>query len=294
MLEDDEHIEGIYRQQFHFAFAKMFAWGGLLLSSAAIIYFLYPYNCETAAWSNYAMYGGGAQCPNYPDIAKQILFIITWGLVLTGIFMVLKHWLKWHMNAIVMTSANLMFVDWKGPLKRECTRIDYWNLDEITVERKGLKAWAYGYGTLHFSKVNGGEFFKFTKVPRPDSVAKTIESYKEQIVHNKNFSEETALKDLLVRLAARHVDKTGLPDHTEFLHTKMHGGVGKMSVEDIERKYWTEQELRAINQKAAQEEAAEEEIEEEYEDEIEYIQPEETIITKEIDDEGGLEIHVYK
>jgi len=182
-LEDNEEVMRVFRRPFSFAFVKMLwratIWGGM----AWILWFLYP----------------------------ERLF---WGWIFVGgfaIFKVSSSFLHWYLNAILMTSENIIFVDWERPFQRRSTRIDYWNLDQVQTERIGFWAFFWNFGNLHFQKVNGGELIMFSNANRPVRTAKIIEGIREDMVDAKNFTEESALKNLLSQLVDRHVREEGQP-----------------------------------------------------------------------------------
>ena len=49
-------------------------------------------------------------------------------------------------------------------------------------------------------------------INRPNRASKIIEKYREEIIDNKNFTEESALKGLLAQMVKRHVGDNGQPD----------------------------------------------------------------------------------
>ena len=111
-----------------------------------------------------------------------------------------------------MTNESLIFIDWKRFFHRSFSRIDFHNLDEIEVARHGVKSFILNYGTLLFQKVNGGSEIKMKGINRPNWTSKVIEKYREEILDNKNFTEESALKGLLAQMVKRHVENNGQPD----------------------------------------------------------------------------------
>ncbi len=191
MLEDDEIIVDVFRRPLFFAMSKIatrsILWGGL----AAFCWFFYP----------------------------SQLFYLWNGLIVWGIWKILGVYCFWHFNSILMTNENIILVEWPTPFHRKFTRIDYWNIDEVGVERVGISSFAANYGTIFFAKVNGGELLKFSRANRPNYVARTIEAYREKMVDSKNFTEESALKNLLSQMVQTHVGTNGEPERPD--HTKL-------------------------------------------------------------------------
>ncbi len=184
MLEDDEIIENVFRRPFFFALSKIVfritLWGGI----AATVCFFYPTQ----------------------------LFYLWIGIAILAAWKALGAYCFWHFNGILMTNENIILVEWPELFHRKFTRIDYWNIDEVGVERLGIKSFAANFGTIFFAKVNGGELLRFTKANRPNYVARTIEAYREKMVDSKNFTEESALKNLLSQMVQTHVDVNGEPE----------------------------------------------------------------------------------
>jgi uncharacterized protein YheU (UPF0270 family) len=127
-------------------------------------------------------------------------------------YKILGVFFNWYYNAIVMTNESLIFVNWKKLFHRSFVRIDFHNLDEIEVETKGIKSFILNYGILKFQKINGGGEVIFSNANHPSWTSKVIEKYREEIIDNKNFTEESALKNLLSQMVQRHVGENGQPD----------------------------------------------------------------------------------
>ncbi|MCF7906102.1 hypothetical protein K9L63_02855 [Candidatus Gracilibacteria bacterium] len=182
-LEDDEGIVRAFRTPFIFALNRMVfravLWGGI---STALWFFL-------------------------PE-----KYAIVWAMA--GVFAVYKVFsvfARWYVNAALMTTESLVFIDWPKFFTRKSTRLDFWDIDEIEVERVGVASFLYNYGTLRFQKY-GGELHAVHKIYRPGRVAKIIEKYREQFLDAKNFTEESALKDLLSNMVQTHVRSHGQPE----------------------------------------------------------------------------------
>ena len=114
-----------------------------------------------------------------------------------GLFRVFAVFMRWHSNAILMTNESLMFVEWDKPFHSRAVRLDYWDLDDIVYERAGMASTFAIRADLEFEKVGGGDSYVFVDARRPRRVIRIIRDYKEKILDEKNFTEESALKDLL-------------------------------------------------------------------------------------------------
>ncbi len=192
-LEEDEFIIKVFRQPlfffFHSIFLRAIFWGGLAFS----IWFFYP---------------------RY-EFAENLNFDINYiwqAVALVGILHSIGPFCFWYINSIIMTNESLIIVDWPKLFIRRSTRIDFHNLDEVTVEKLGIRAFLMNYGNIVLSKVNGGEAYTIPSISGPTRCARTIESYREKILDEKNFTEESALKGLLGGMVQRHVGDHGQPE----------------------------------------------------------------------------------
>jgi len=205
MLEDDEIIVDIFRRPFFFTLSRIVfrvtIWGGF----AALVWFFYPTQ----------------------------LFYVWVGLVIFAGWKVLGAYCFWYFNCILMTNENIILVEWPKLFHRKFTRVDYWNIDEVGVERIGVKSFAANYGTIFFAKVNGGDLLKFTEANRPNHVARTIESFREQMVDSKNFTEESALKNLLSQMVQTHVSKEGEPERPKHTMLKKSSALSQSDEKEV-------------------------------------------------------------
>jgi len=151
----------------------------------------------------------------YPAYNQLNVSYIWQGLAVLGFVHTFSPMWKWYFNALVMTNESLIIVDWPKLWQRRSTRIDFHNLDEITVERNGVKSFMLNYGNLCLAKVNGGGEHSVEGLARPTKTARAIEDYREWHLDKKNFTEESALKGLLSGMVQRHVGDSGQQPHRE-------------------------------------------------------------------------------
>ncbi len=181
-IEDDETVLRVFRQPFVLYFGRIFfrliIWGSL----AAGVWFFFPQ-----------------------------LMILWIGLVLWALFRAGSIFGYWYVNGIIMTDIGVVFVDWPKFFERRYHRIDYFDLDQIGVEKIGFKAFLNNFGTMQFVKV-GGDITEVHNINRPNRTARIIENYKEKAIDEKNFTEESALKGLLSQIVLTHVKKDGQPE----------------------------------------------------------------------------------
>lgn len=130
-----------------------------------------------------------------------------------GVYKITVSYLNWYINAIIMTNVGLIFVEWPSLFQKQSNRIDFFDLDQVGVLRLGFKSFFGNYGTLQFYQA-GGNLFEMKNINRPHRVARIIEKQKEKLINNKNFTEESSLKNLISQLVLTHVKKNNFPSHT--------------------------------------------------------------------------------
>lgn len=196
-LEEDERVIKVFRRPFTLAIGpillKGLVWAGLIY----VMWFLYH---------------------RYNEVDLRLLWA---GVGILAFYQVFGGFFVWYYNAIVMTNEGLIFVKWRKLFDRSYTRIDFHNLDEIEVTKKGVRSFFLNYGTMNFQKVNGGESYGVKKINRPVKVSRIIERYREDMINAKNFTEESALKHLLSQMVQSHVGEHGQPSR-EVEQYKLH------------------------------------------------------------------------
>jgi len=192
-LEDEETIDRAFRGPF--PFSKILLYTGITFGAALFIRWLF-FCSHDAAFCPYQSEG------EYAYIA----------VVIIGLYKTIQVFLSWYGNAVLMTTESLLFVTWPKLFSPTSVRLDYWDLDAVEVVRSGASSYIRNVGNLSFSKISGGEAIVFEKVYRPHRTEKIITANRERMVDEKNFTEQSALKDLLAGLVDSHVRENGQPD----------------------------------------------------------------------------------
>ena len=185
--------------------------------------------------------------------------------LLIGIIRIFKIFMEWYANAILMTNESLVFAEFIHLFDRKITRIDYWDLDDVELEKKGVSDYIGNRGDLIFTKVSGGKPISFERINSPRKIIKKIRKHKSLMLDEKNFTEESALKDLLSKLVQTHVRKEGQPERNGYENKIISKEVVVNSAKEKGNHHFYN------------------ELDSEYQN-IE--------IEKELDDEGGLEIEI--
>ena len=186
-LEEDERVIKVFRCPFMLAIGPIMLKGLIWLGMIYVMWFLYH---------------------RYNEVDLRLLWM---GLGVLAFYQVFGGFFSWYYNAIVMTNEGLIFVKWKKLFDRSYTRIDFHNLDEIEVTKRGIRSFFLNYGTMNFQKVNGGDSYEVKRMNRPVTVSRIIEKYREDMINAKNFTEESALKHLLSQMVQSHVGEYGQP-----------------------------------------------------------------------------------
>lgn len=184
-LEEDEVIEAVFRRPFLFMFTKVILWALVFGVVGFLVRFFVPPIKGVSAW---------------------------WFVAGLGGFKGLSVFCFWYVNAILMTNESVLFIDWPSAFEKRNKRLDFSNLDSVAVEKKGVHSFFMNFGTLIFEKTGGGEPIEIEKINTPSKVVRIIELYKERKIDEKNFTEESALKDLLSQMVQTHVGTHGQPE----------------------------------------------------------------------------------
>ena len=149
-----------------------------------------------------------------PQLFPKMPIDVRWLIILPIIFGIERvsvvFW-RWYGNAVLMTDDSLVFVEWSGFFNRKATRLDYWDLDEVGVERKGIANFIAGVGDIIFEKLSGGEPYTFSGMNRPKRAVRILRAHRGRMLDEKNFTEESALKKLLSQMVQTQVRSNGQP-----------------------------------------------------------------------------------
>lgn len=184
VLEDNEYIVKSFRGIAMIFISELLAWGLVIWGVNWALYRYVPIN--------YAL----------------------WGIVpvtIIGLYKMIVIFNKWYLNAVLMTNENIIIVEWHRFFHKKSIVINYWNLDELQVEQKGVFAFIRNYGNVSFPKLNSGEVYVYKKLAHPHRVIREIHNHKESALHEKNFKEESALKDLISQMVQTHAREHGAP-----------------------------------------------------------------------------------
>jgi hypothetical protein len=188
-LEDDEIVERSFRRPFAPIFSRIMMW-----------LFVFSF----LGWCVWTF------LPRILPFGNQSHWLVLL-VVIFGIERLVRVFWKWYGNAVLMTNESLVFAEWEGFFDRRTVRLDYWDLDEVGLERKGVASFFAGIGDLVFEKTTGGDPYIFRGVNNPKRAVKILRHHRGRMLDEKNFTEESALRNLLSQMVQTHVRKNGQP-----------------------------------------------------------------------------------
>jgi hypothetical protein len=188
-LEENEIVVRSFRRAFSPVFLRLLMWGFLFGILGLGIWRFMPRILPLGNESRWL-----------------VVFVIVFGME-----RLLRVFWKWYGNVILMTNESLVFAEWKGFFDRRTVRLDYWDLGEVGLERKGVVSFFVGIGDLVFEKISGGAPHIFKKVSNPKRAVKILRHHKGRMLEEKNFTEESALRNLLSQMVQTHVRANGQP-----------------------------------------------------------------------------------
>ncbi len=185
-LEEDEYVVEVFRLPAAFMIGKFMIRFVGWMSLAGVVFFFFPTKLLYVwlALAAFALYRSGAA------------------------------FFHWYVNSVLMTNEGVILVEWPTMFVKKYTRLEWFNLDQVSVERIGVQSFLGNYGTLIFMKM-GGDEMEVKNINRPHYVARTIEAYREKAMDEKNFTEESTLKGLISQLVLTHTQKNGQPERPD-------------------------------------------------------------------------------
>lgn len=184
VLEKDEHVVKVFQRRFFPVFLILFLTAAFFGGLVWLAWFLFA---ERALWG---------------IVGLCVLGVARFGYVFA----------KWYLNAIVMTTENIIIFEWFKPFHKNTIILNYWNLDEPQIRQNGVFSFLQNEGDITFLKVNIGKVYTYERIHRPHKVLREIHEYKEEQLHQKNFKEESALKDLISQMVQTHAREHGAPE----------------------------------------------------------------------------------
>lgn len=124
------------------------------------------------------------------------IFLIPWFIYTTIIGV--QDLINWYHDALILTSKNVVNIDWQGFFHSSANRVSYDNIDGVEFETSGIIATLFQFGDLKV-KVNTNELV-LKMVPKARDWQKVILAKKDEIVSAKEDKPDEALTHLKTAL----------------------------------------------------------------------------------------------
>lgn len=112
------------------------------------------------------------------------------GLILAGsvfiisalVFFLLLAVVVYRKSQLLVTDKGVVQILQKAPFNRSISRLSMANVEDVSVEQKGILASLFGYGTLTIQTAGQEDNFIFAMCPNPDFYANQIIDTRQQYV----------------------------------------------------------------------------------------------------------------
>lgn len=110
----------------------------------------------------------------------------SWGMMLffawlaTGLIILGRLYLKWVRTIFVVTDMRVVDYDQRGFFYREVTEARFEQLDEVSVQVKGIVATLFRYGTLRLKLRGAAADIEIERVKHPEHLADVINDLRNE------------------------------------------------------------------------------------------------------------------
>lgn len=108
------------------------------------------------------------------------LFAFFFYLFLTLYFF--NAWMNYYLDIWVVTSRRIINIEQHSLFHRVVSEVNIQNVEDVTVNVKGILATMFGYGNIHVQTAGETPRFEFENVPDPYTVARHITELHNQAV----------------------------------------------------------------------------------------------------------------
>ncbi len=121
-----------------------------------------------------------------------VFFFIPWIVYLLGIC--IQDLINWYHDALILTSKNILNIDWQGFFHRSANRISYDKIDGVEAITEGIFATLLGFGDLKITTTNGSLILPL--VANVGEWQKSILAKKEEIEAENKPDADASLEQL--------------------------------------------------------------------------------------------------
>ncbi len=108
--------------------------------------------------------------------------------LLAGLFTI---WILYYLNYQIITNERVVDVDQKNILNRLTSELHLYNLQDVSVEVKGIIATVFDFGTVYIQTAGVKQNFEFEDIPNPHAVAKLILDLYEKLPKDQNPNDHS-------------------------------------------------------------------------------------------------------
>jgi len=160
-----------------FIFLNLFLiYFGLSILPLIIIYFVsFNYNTDISNFFD--------QNEFFRAVGLTVAFIYYMAMLVFTFTM----WTENYLDVWTVTSERIISREQKGLFNRVVSGLGLTNIQDVTVEQKGMVATLLQYGDIYVQTAAEKERFVFQNVPNPYRISKTIQELSEQARHKQNY-----------------------------------------------------------------------------------------------------------
>jgi len=141
--------------------------------------------------------------------------------LLIGIAYFVYEFVDWYYDVILLTTENILDIEWKGLFHKTANRINYDNVEGVSYKIEGAIPTLFKFGDLSIQTMSEGEK-GLGKTSNVREVQKTILNKRDEIVTKKSESDTEVLKKAMKAIIAgemgQEIDEEAVstePDQTE-------------------------------------------------------------------------------
>lgn len=118
-----------------------------------------------------------------------------WGGI--GVLYMVRFYLDWYFDAILVTNQTLIDIEWTGIFKRSAARIEYHTIEGVSYEIGGFWGTILNFGNLVIDRIGAGQQIGLNNASFPKTAEREIMGAQNEFMRNKSFRDHQTLKDLL-------------------------------------------------------------------------------------------------
>lgn len=131
------------------------------------------------------------------------IFWLIWAAV--GALIFVYEWLKWYLDAWIVTNFAVIDQEWNSYFDKSSTRIEYQSIAGVSTEIRGFWGTILGFGNIQIEHVSAQPIL-LQSVANPRKVERILTREQQEHLQRQNFSDQSKLKDLLTNLLRSAAD----------------------------------------------------------------------------------------